>query len=67
MEALIILAIAAGYVFAVKRILFDEPKETNKDSCPPHQWVWEKQPGEEDFEFLKCRACGNLPGSSGRI
>jgi hypothetical protein len=30
--------------------------------CPPHKWVYVKQPGADD-EFLKCENCKKFPGT----
>jgi hypothetical protein len=50
-------------VFAILALTNSRAKEVPK-VCKPHKWVWEKQPGEEDVEYLRCSNCNKLPSEA---
>ena len=33
-----------------------------KPTCTQHKWVWKKQPGMEEVEYMQCEVCGKFPG-----
>ena len=36
--------------------------EAEKKVCHPHKWVYKKQPGVEQIEYLQCKSCDAFPG-----
>lgn len=60
MELIIGLLLAAFFIL----ILVNNKQAITPKDCKPHIWQWEKQPGEEDLEYLRCTKCKKLPSEA---
>lgn len=57
MEVLTVLLV----VFILLFMFSKSSKATPTASCKTHKWIWEKQPGDEEIEYLRCSVCKKTP------
>lgn len=53
-----------GFLIGIGIYMIFKSKELANEvnTCINHKWIYMKQPGEEDIQYLQCEVCKKFPG-----